>query len=84
LARIESTRDTVPVFGRGVKAARDAKGWSLAVLAERSGVAAPSISRVETAARAPSLRLALRLARALGTTVDRLAKGWDAAENIAE
>jgi transcriptional regulator with XRE-family HTH domain len=47
-------------------------------------VAAPSISRVETAARAPSLRLALRLARALGTTVDRLARGWDAAENNSE
>jgi len=43
-----------------------------AELAERAGVTRKSINAIETGKMVPSVLLALRLARALGTTVEEL------------
>lgn len=68
----DSTRDLIPGFGAAVRARREALKLSLEQLAQRAGTHFTSISKVERSQRAPSLRLAVDLASALGVTVDVL------------
>lgn len=49
---------------------RALRGWTQAELAERVGVSRKTINTVENNIFVPSTVLALRLARALGTSVD--------------
>ncbi|THD35571.1 MAG: transcriptional regulator [Sphingomonas sp.] len=47
-------------------------GWTQAKLAERVGVSRKTINTVENGVFVPSTTLALKLARALGTTVEEI------------
>jgi DNA-binding XRE family transcriptional regulator len=51
---------------RRVRRARKEKGWSVAELARRCGMAAPNVHRVEAARHVPSTATLARLAEALG------------------
>jgi transcriptional regulator with XRE-family HTH domain len=55
-------------FGHRLKALREAEGWSLDDLAERSGVHRQSIWKMEQGQREPSWPTVLALAGALGVT----------------
>jgi transcriptional regulator with XRE-family HTH domain len=48
-------------FGRQVRKARTAKGWTLRELSRRSGIDAGTISRIENGTRAPTLAVAQAL-----------------------
>ena len=52
-----------------IRLERDARGWSLADLAERSGVAKASISKIERGEMSPSAGLLVRLATAFDLTL---------------
>lgn len=58
-------------FGRQVRRDRLARGWSLAVLAERAGVNAAHLSRIENGTRPPTARIAAALD---GVFTER--RGW--------
>jgi putative transcriptional regulator len=55
-----------------LREARTARGWTQADLAERVGVTRKTINTVENGVFTPSTLLALKLARALETTVEAL------------
>jgi putative transcriptional regulator len=55
-----------------LREARAARGWTQADLAERVGVTRKTINTVENGVFIPSTLLALKLARALETTVEQL------------
>jgi putative transcriptional regulator len=55
-----------------LREARTARGWTQADLAERVGVTRKTINTVENGVFVPSTVLALKLARALGMTVEQL------------
>jgi putative transcriptional regulator len=55
-----------------LKAARTARGWTQADLAEQVGVSRKTINTVENGVFIPSTVLALKLARALDTSVEVL------------
>jgi putative transcriptional regulator len=56
----------------GLREAREARGWTQAELAQRVGVTRKTINTVENGVFVPSTLLALKLARAMGTTVEAL------------
>ena len=51
---------------------RDARGWTQAELAARVGVSRKTVNTVENRVFTPSTLLALKLAKALGVTVEQL------------
>ena len=55
-----------------MKAARAAKDWSQAELAERVGVTRQTIGMIEAGRFNPSLALCVAICKALGTTLDGL------------
>jgi len=55
-----------------LREARTARGWTQADLAERVGVTRKTINTVENGVFVPSTTLALKLARAMETTVEAL------------
>ncbi|WP_372622228.1 helix-turn-helix domain-containing protein [Falsiroseomonas sp.] len=55
-----------------LQAERDSRGWSIAELAERSGVSRAMISKVERAEASPTAALLGRLCGALGLTLSAL------------
>jgi transcriptional regulator with XRE-family HTH domain len=55
-----------------VRAERERRGWSIAALAERSGVSKAMISKVERAEASPTASLLGRLSGALGMTLSEL------------
>jgi putative transcriptional regulator len=55
-----------------LREARAARGWTQADLAERVGVTRKTINTVENGVFTPSTVLALKLARAMQTTVEAL------------
>ena len=59
-------RDLVPGFAAMVTAARESAGLSQAALARKAGVGTNTVSAIEREIRAPSLRIASKLAEALG------------------
>lgn len=59
-------------YGRRLRLARLSRGLSQEQLAEEAGVTRQSITGLESGRWDPSLRVALRLARALGTPVEEL------------
>ena len=58
--------------GRGLRLARQARGFSQQQLAGMAGVSRQAVSAVESGLSDPSLRVALALSRALGLTVEEL------------
>ena len=55
-----------------LRAARDAKGWTQADLAERIGVSRKTINTIENGIFTPSTVIALKLARAFKLSVEDL------------
>jgi len=60
------------VIGARVKALREASGFSLRDLAERSGVSAPMLSQVERGETSPTLTVASRIASGLELRLSQL------------
>lgn len=71
-------KDRLTPLGRRVYELRVAKGWTLEVLAEKSGLCVSTIGAVERG-HDPALFSAMCLADALGVTLDYLAKGREKA-----
>ncbi len=61
--------DTEAGIARRVRMERDARNWSLADLAEKSGVAKASISKIERGEMSPSAGILARLAAAFDLTL---------------
>ena len=61
--------------GRVVKQKREALGWSLRLLAARSGISSSMISDIERGAKSPTVITVVRLAQALGVTPAALVDG---------
>ena len=61
--------------GRAVKQQREAAGFSLRVLAVRSGISASMISDIERGAKSPTVTTLVRLAQALGVGAAALVDG---------
>ena len=59
-------------LGNRLREAREAKGWTQAELAERIGVSRKTVNTVENAVFVPSTVVALKLAGALGCSVEAL------------
>ena len=67
-----ASSDLDAVVRARVRGLRQAMGWSLDVLAERSGLSPSTISRIETGKRVISLDVLVPLARALQVDLDAL------------
>lgn len=61
----KSTREVLPGFAPLIRRARIAKRWTTARLAHEAGISPTTVSGIECEVRAPSLRVAALLARAL-------------------
>lgn len=59
-------------LARTLRAEREARGWSIAALADRSGVSKAMISKVERGEASPTAALLGRLSGALGRTLSEL------------
>jgi transcriptional regulator with XRE-family HTH domain len=59
-------------LARRIKAEREARGWSLAELAGRSGLSKAMLSNVERAAASPTAGTLVRIASAFGLTLSGL------------
>ncbi|MGA0599550.1 helix-turn-helix domain-containing protein [Caulobacter sp. KR2-114] len=64
--------DTTERLARRILAEREARGWSLAEVATRSGVSKAMISKVERGEASPTATLLVRLASAFGLTLATL------------
>jgi len=62
-------------MGRAVKQQREASGFSLRMLAARSGISASMISDIERGAKSPTVTTVVRLAQALGVSTAALIDG---------
>src|SRR5258708_34854381 len=61
--------DTEPSIARRIRLERDARNWSMAELAEKSGVDKASISKIERGEMSPSAGILARLAAAFDLTL---------------
>lgn len=79
-----SQREAAPTTAVGprIKALRDAMGFSLRDLAERSGVSAPMLSQVERGETSPTLAVAEKIAAGLELTLSQLLR-LDEGQNVA-
>jgi transcriptional regulator with XRE-family HTH domain len=64
-------------MGRAVKQKREAAGFSLRMLAARSGISSSMISDIERGAKSPTVITVLRLAQALGVSAAALIDGGE-------
>jgi transcriptional regulator with XRE-family HTH domain len=60
---------TVSQLGAKVARARGARGWSLAQLAQRAGVSAATVHKIEKSGMTPTIASLMKIAAALGTSV---------------
>lgn len=60
------------IIGERIREFRKSKGWTQAVLAEKSGVEPSNVSHIERAATKVSLPTLICIANALGVTLDEL------------
>src|SRR3954452_17082942 len=66
------TTDSAATVGPRIRALRDAMGFSLRDLSERSGVSAPMLSQVERGETSPKLAVAGKIAAGLELTLSQL------------
>ncbi len=71
-------------FGRRLRELRVKKGWTVFDLSTKSNVHGATISRYETGVRRPTLEIALKLARPLGTTAEYLGLGVEVSGEAAD
>lgn len=71
-ASIRDVTQAEESFGQQVRAARTARGWSQAQLADALGLDASGVSRLESGRKRLGLSEAVRIASALGVSLDRL------------
>lgn len=64
--------DELQQIGPRLRAARQARGWTLDDLATRAGVSASTLSRLESGKRQASLELLVPIVRRLGIRIDDL------------
>lgn len=62
-------------FSDNVKALREEKGYSQAELARLANVSQPTVNDYEKGKKIPNIVTGVDLAKALGTTVEKLVKG---------
>jgi XRE family transcriptional regulator, regulator of sulfur utilization len=74
--------DGSAALGRRARALREAMGYSLRDLAERSGVSAPMLSQVERGETSPTLAVAEKIASGLELTLSQLLR-LDEGEHVA-
>jgi transcriptional regulator with XRE-family HTH domain len=67
-----ATAPRSPATGPRVRALREAMGFSLRDLAERSGVSAPMLSQVERGETSPTIAVAAKIAAGLDLTLSQL------------
>lgn len=78
MIRLMQVRDkTLVAFGRNVARIRDERGYSQDKLAEKADLDRTYLSGIERGVRNPGIKVVIRVARALGVTVDQLCKGVD-------
>ncbi len=78
----ESRSVATPHVGERVHALREALGYSLRDLAERSGVSAPMISQVERGETSPTIAVAAKIAAGLDLTLSQLLR-LDEGEHVS-
>jgi transcriptional regulator with XRE-family HTH domain len=66
---------TLLAFGRNVARIRDERGFSQDKLAEKADLDRTYLSGIERGVRNPGIKVVIRIARALGVTIDQLCKG---------
>jgi transcriptional regulator with XRE-family HTH domain len=72
-SRMAIIQDGLPAsIARRIRAERTQRGWSLAALAERSGVSKAMLSAIERGEASPTATLLVRIAAAFGTTLSSL------------
>ena len=62
-------------IGERVTRARELRGWKKADLARRTGLSKAFVGRLESNERAPDVANAVKIAKALGMTLDALILG---------
>jgi DNA-binding XRE family transcriptional regulator len=70
-------QDARAVVAARVRELRGARGWSVAELGRRTGIAAPNLHRIEAARHLPTATTLLRISRAFGVPLDRLLRAGD-------
>src|SRR3954470_4920603 len=60
---------TVSALGAKVAAARAERGWSLAQLAQRAGLSAAAVHKIEKSGMTPTIASLMKIAAALGPSV---------------
>jgi transcriptional regulator with XRE-family HTH domain len=75
-------KDPASAVGPRIRALRDAMGFSLRDLAERSGVSAPMLSQVERGETSPTLAVAGKIAAGLDLTLSQLLR-LDEGQHVA-
>lgn len=71
----ETERELAKRLGAAVRAARAARQWSQATLAERLRVSVDYVGMIERGERLPSFAVVIQIARLLGTTAADLLAG---------
>jgi transcriptional regulator with XRE-family HTH domain len=72
-SRMASIQDDLPAsIARRIRAERAQRGWSLAELAQRSGVSKAMLSAIERGEASPTASLLVRIAAAYGMTLSSL------------
>lgn len=66
--------DELSMVGPKLRAARQARGWTLQEVAGRAGMSVSTLSRLESGKRQASLELLLPLTRLLGVSIDDLVR----------
>jgi transcriptional regulator with XRE-family HTH domain len=72
MSTILETHDTETVLAANLRAEREARGWTLAELAARSGVSRAMLSKIERCEASPTAALLGRLSAAFGLTMSQL------------
>jgi transcriptional regulator with XRE-family HTH domain len=75
--------ETAALLGRRLAEIRERRGWKQKDLAEKAGLSVAFISEIENGHRNVSSEKLLRLANALGASIDYLLRGKDASTQIA-
>jgi transcriptional regulator with XRE-family HTH domain len=73
--KAEAIQSGCQTLGQRIRAARETLGESQVDLASAAGISQGYLSQLEQDEREPTLTIAVRLARALGMSLDELASG---------